>query len=366
MRNSFLVSLALLISLTAFGQKKVLDHPDFDIWNRIQGSSIANDGKFIMYSLQKGEKDSHLKIKDGKAQLVFEHERGERGRFTFDSKYAVFTVKAWEDSVMEMKRRKVKKNELPKHTLAIYSLENSELVKIGNIESYKLPEKWSSHLAYQLTEIKEEKKADDGEEKDKKSKKKNKKVGKDNGYHLVIRNLASGNQDTVKYVTSYVFAEEGKRLAYVTTGMDSTIQAGVYVVNLENNQKTNILAADEGKYANLAFSKSGQHFGFVADLDTTKALVRPHELYYFTEGSDQAEKLVDADSAPEGYLVSGDGRISFSEDETKLFFGLATPPIVQDTTLLDEEIVNVEVWTYDEPRLYTIQELQVKNDQKTC
>ena len=26
--------------------------------------------------------------------------------------------------------------------------------------------------------------------------------------------------------------------------------------------------------------------------------------------------------------------------------------IVQDTLLLDEEIVNVEVWTYDEPRLY--------------
>ena len=40
------------------------------------------------------------------------------------------------------------------------------------------------------------------------------------------------------------------------------------------------------------------------------------------------------------------------------------PAIVQDTLLLDEEIVNVEVWTYDEPRLYTVQELQVKNDQK--
>ena len=31
---------------------------------------------------------------------------------------------------------------------------------------------------------------------------------------------------------------------------------------------------------------------------------------------------------------------------------------------MDEEIVNVEVWTYDEPRLYTIQEKQVKNDRR--
>jgi len=31
---------------------------------------------------------------------------------------------------------------------------------------------------------------------------------------------------------------------------------------------------------------------------------------------------------------------------------------------LKEEIVNVEVWTYNEPRLYTVQEQQVKNDRK--
>jgi dipeptidyl aminopeptidase/acylaminoacyl peptidase len=365
MRSLLLISLTFLLSLSALGQKKILDHPDFDIWNRIQNSSISNDGKFIMYSLQKGEKDSHLKIKDGNSQLIFEHERGERGQFTFDSQFAVFTLKAWEDSVKEMKRRKVKKNELPKDSLAIYSLPGKQLVKIGNIQSYKLPEKWSSHLAYQLTEIKEEKKEENGDdEKEKKPKKKGKKVGRENGYHLVLRNLATGSQDTIKYVKDYVFAKEGKRLAYVTTGMDSTIEAGVYVTNLEAIQTTNVLTAKEGKYYNLGFSDSGKHFGFVADLDTTKALVRPNELYYYAEGATAAMKLVDAGTAPEGYRVSSDSDLSFSKDESKLFFGLATPPILQDTTLLEEEIVNVEVWTYDEPQLYTVQELQVKNEQK--
>ena len=43
---------------------------------------------------------------------------------------------------------------------------------------------------------------------------------------------------------------------------------------------------------------------------------------------------------------------------------MAKPPIVKDTTLLEEEIVNVEVWTYNEPQLYTVQELQLKNDLK--
>ena len=56
--------------------------------------------------------------------------------------------------------------------------------------------------------------------------------------------------------------------------------------------------------------------------------------------------------------------IIFGKSLSKLYFGLALPEIVQDTLLLKEEIVNVEVWTYDEPRLYTVQEQQVKKDRK--
>ena len=378
--KTLITALFMALALTSFAQKKVLDHPDFDIWNRIQASSISADGNFIMYSLQKGEKDSHLMIKDSDAKTVFQHERGEKGKFSWDSEFAVFTVMAWKDSVKEMKRRKVKKADLPKDSLAIYNLSSKSLTKIGHIESYKLPEKWSTHLAYQLTDIKAVKKEEKEQEEDKseeeesevekektektKSKKKAKKVGKENGYHLVVRNLATGAQDTIKYVTNYVFAKEGQRLAYVTTGIDSVLQAGVYVVDLETNQTTNVLGEDKGKYSNLAFSESGKHLGFIADLDTTKALVRPNELYYFVEGTSAAEKLMDENSAPGDYLVSADGKISFSEDETRMFFGLATQPIVKDTTLLDEEIVNVEVWTYNEPQLYTYQELQVKNEEK--
>ena len=70
------------------------------------------------------------------------------------------------------------------------------------------------------------------------------------------------------------------------------------------------------------------------------------------------------DSSPDGYKVSPYGDIKFSENESKLYFGLGLPEIVQDTLLLDEEIVNVEVWTYDEPRLYTVQEKQIENDMK--
>ncbi|MDT0606707.1 alpha/beta hydrolase family protein [Croceitalea rosinachiae] len=356
--------LLLLIQISLSAQKKVLDHEDYKIWSTVQDETIASDGSHVLYSIERGEKDHYLKVQDGKGDFVLEYDRGEKGHFTYDSKYAVFSIKAWKDSVVAMKKRKVKKKDLPKDSLGIFHLENKSLVKIGNIKSYKVPEKWSGYIAYQLEEIKKEKKEEEKDSTTAKEKKKDKpkKVGKDNGYHLVLRNLENGNQDTIKFVKDYTFAKKGRYLAYTTTGATKDDNAGAFVLNLETNLTTTLHQAEKAKYFKLNFSDSGKNLGFVVDTDTTKIQLRPNELYLWQEGKSSAEKLMDNASTPHNYVVSKYGDVHFSKDESKLFFGLAKPPIEKDTTLLDEEIVNVEVWTYDEPKLYTVQELQLKND----
>lgn len=362
--KALLTSLLILTTIVTFAQKKVLDHKDFEIWNAIKNKQISADGNYVMYSLEKGEKDNFLKIKDSKAKLIFEHERSQNGNFTPNSKFALFTIKPWIDSVIELKRNKVKKDKLPKDTLGIYNLSDQTITKIANVKSYKTPKKWSGYVAYLLDNVKADKKEKDPKKKNSAKKKATKKVGKENGYHLVLRNLNTNAQDTIKFVKDYLFAEEGKRFTYITTGVDSTSSEGVYVVDLQNDKVVTIFKGDKAKYYQLSISNSGKNVGFIVDADTTKVQVRPNELYVWSEGKLNAEKQLDANSAPKGYRVSSDGKINFSKDETKMYFGLATPPIVKDTTLLDEEIVNVEVWTYDEPRLYTVQELDVKADLK--
>ena len=91
---------------------------------------------------------------------------------------------------------------------------------------------------------------------------------------------------------------------------------------------------------------------------------KSNELYNWSFPNQKAKLIVNKTTSPEGYEVSSDGTLNFSNDESKLYFGLALPKIVQDTLLIEEEIVNVEVWTYNEPRLYTIQEKQLNNDKK--
>ena len=360
--------LFILITVTVSAQKKVLDHSDYTLWSTVQGDALSPNGEYIVYSLEKGEKDNFLKLKSVNGNAVFEHERAEKGKFTYDSNYLLFTIKAWKDSVTAMKSRKVKKKDLPKDSLGILNLKNKTLVKIGQIKSYQLPEEWTGYVAYELEEI-SKKKGDKNLEEDKDSipkkkekKGKSKKVGKKTGYHVVLRNLESQKEDTLKFVTDFTFAKKGKWFAYTTTGIGKGGSAGVFVVNLENGQKIEIHNAKKAKYAQLAFSESGKNLGFVVDTDTTKIQVRPNQLFLWQEGKAKAEKLADASSTPKGYLVSADGDVSFSKDESKLFFGLRKPPIIKDTTLTNDEIVNVEVWTYDEPVLYTVQELQLKND----
>ena len=55
---------------------------------------------------------------------------------------------------------------------------------------------------------------------------------------------------------------------------------------------------------------------------------------------------------------------NFSEDGTKLFFGTAPRPLEKDTSLLDEEIVNLEVWSYNDSRLHTQQKVEKDRDLK--
>ena len=56
--------IVLFISFSVFAQKQVLDHTDYAKWNTIKGSMLSPDGKHVLYSLEQGEKDNFLKIKD--------------------------------------------------------------------------------------------------------------------------------------------------------------------------------------------------------------------------------------------------------------------------------------------------------------
>ncbi|MEM7106609.1 MAG: prolyl oligopeptidase family serine peptidase [Bacteroidota bacterium] len=356
-----------LLSTYCIAQKRQMEHADFDTWNRIRNEKISTDGNLVVYHLAPGKGDQIMKVTTVQGKELLSMPRAENSTITYDSKYLIFDIKPALDSLNKMRRNKVKKKDLPKDSLGIYSLSKNSLTKIADVKGHKIPEKWGGYLAYQLQEIKAKKDTAKSDTSDvKKSKtKKSKKVNKENGYHLIVRNLENDVQDTIRYVLDYVFAKEGRVLLYSTTGVDSTILPGVYHIDLGDNSRTPLTRAI-GKYKHLALSKDGQQAAFLSDLDTTKALIRNFQLRYWKTGLDSATVKADKNSnnIPPDWVVSENGNVSFSDDGSRLLFGTSPQPIVQDTTLLPEEMVQVEIWSYQDSRLHTQQNIEVEDDKK--
>jgi dipeptidyl aminopeptidase/acylaminoacyl peptidase len=192
-----------------------------------------------------------------------------------------------------------------------------------------------------------------------------KKVSKKNGFHLVVRQLSTGIEDTLKYVLHYKLAKTGEYLTYTTTGEKEKSEREVYRYNAKTGERTLVFKSHyKTTFSQLAISETGKRLAFVVDTDSSKSLIKKPDIYSWSQGDKKRQLIVTSEDNPEKLLVSSDNALWFSKNESRLFFGLRTPPIVQDTTLLDEEIVNVEVWTYNEPRLYTVQEQNVKKDKK--
>lgn len=359
---AYLLSL-LLLTIPAFSQKKQLDHADFALWKTIEKSKMSPNGNWVAYVLEQGEGqlDNTLIIYDALKSNEIRFDRAEEAHFSADNRFAVFRIKPPIDTLKALRRKKVDKEELPKDTLAIYNLQTGALEKIAGLQSYQLPEKWGDWLAYQYEPIEVDTTERENGEKKKKGKK-----SKDKGHPLVIRQLGTSNQNTFEGVMHYTHSEEGASFLFSSKGQDSSFMAGVYHFDTQNAVLQPLLRHPKGKFEQLTLNKKGEQAAFIADLDTTKAKIRPFVLYHWKLGQDTVSQVV----APGNQFLSNDWMLSehynlkFADNSSKLYFGIAPPPILQDTSILEEEIVNVEVWSYQDTRLYTQQEVQLERDRK--
>lgn len=349
--------------------KKPLSHTVYDSWKEIPYKALTPDGNFAAFTLNPQDGDGKLILHNIKTNAQDSVKRASEITLTFDSRFAIFKIKPPQKLVKDLRRQKKKKEDLPKDSLGIYSFTTRKTEKIADVKSFIVPQKSGGVLAYQL-DAKKEEKPKTGEAPNSDPGKKPKKVKKnsdDNGYTLVVRNFAEGKEKQFGFVKDYSIAKYGQGLLFTSTGNDSTMKAGVYWYNLQTEElKTLHEGNPKFKYKGLSISEDGTQSAFLVDTDTTKALVRHFKLYHWKKEYASAQ-LLDVETSlgiPQNWIVSEHYAPLFSKDGSKLFFGSAPKPIVQDTTLLPEEIVSVEVWRGDDDYIYPQQNRQLENEKK--
>ncbi len=355
------IALAFFFHLNAQDySKKRMDASVFEEWKSISAVQISNDGQWVTYNLSTEEKDKKLHLINTKTLAQKSFPRAENAKITYDNAHLIYTSSPPIDSIKAMRRKKMKDDELPGDTLCIYDLRTSNLEKIPDFSNYKIPEKWSGFIFYQLKpKIGEGKGAKVGVDSltqeitlewDKEN--------EENGSRLYFKNLNSSRLDSFIYVKDYVLAEESANVLFHSIGDDSTFLNGVYKYDLEI-RRLDVLTKDKGEVKNLTLNKSGQKAAFHINRDTNDLQVLPFEMMY-AEGAKKAKSIAHHNSRniPSGWYINEFSKPYFSKDQSALFYGIKPRPILQDTALLEDEIVNVEVWSYKDKMLHTQQKVR--------
>jgi hypothetical protein len=364
--TSLLLSTAAIAQPTLSSSKKALDHTVYDSWKEITYEELTPDGKYAAFTINPQDGDGKLVFYNLKTAMQDSVHRAADISLTYDSRYAIFKIKPQQNLIKELRRQKKKKDELPKDSLGLYSFLTRKTEKLPNIKSYKVPEKASGWVAYQV-DAKKEEKAKTENTTDKENSKKAKKNNEDNGYTLVLRKLSDSKEISFEFVTNYQFAKFGQGLLFSSTGNSTSLEPGVYWYDLQS-EKLNVLYNGHSKYKfkGLSISEVGDQSAFLVDTDTTKALIRDFKLYHWKKGEPIAQ-LLDVKAAsnfPKNWLLSEYYTPLFSKKGDKLFIGTAPTPMVQDTTLLQEEIVNVEIWHSEDAYIYPMQNVRLENEKK--
>ncbi|HOS72895.1 MAG TPA: prolyl oligopeptidase family serine peptidase [Bacteroidales bacterium] len=366
-KNHILTVLFLALSLTVSSQtKRTLTIDDLSEWNRIRENIISDDGSFCAFVYEPWDGDPVARLFDGQGseKATFPYSSGIR--FTSDSRFLIFTITTPKEEIKKLKLKKVKKDDMPVNSLGIYDISAGSTDTIYRIKSYKLPAKWPGWLAYQCEPQKKGIVPADRQDSDTSSTERKKTVqeSEDNGYHLIIRNLTDKSSDTVRFVTSYVFAEEAPVLVCSTSGGEDETAAGVLVIDLERNRRSEIFNG-KGRFRQLTVAKDGKRAAFLMTADMKDKTGNNYSLFWW-KGSGNALLAANQGTPgiPEKWIISENGQLVFAEKSQRLFFGTSPENRIRDTTILDEDRPNVDVWHYAEGKLHTVQVIDRERDMK--
>jgi dipeptidyl aminopeptidase/acylaminoacyl peptidase len=364
--------LIIFLLNNSYGQNLKKMTPEvYSQWNKVKNVQMSDSCELIVYSLEKEVGDKKLAIYKKATDQTYFFNRVRKYNTDPSGQYVVFLKGLSYDSLRTLQRKKTSKDKLPKDSLSIFNAMNQSIITIEEIEDFKMPDKYSGYLFYtkklkiSTPKINDSLSIDttelvkivDNKEKTKKSPCETK--------ALIIRKLDTGTEDTIRNVKDYVFAKDFPKLAYCQCSGDSIAMYNVNIMDL-NNGLNKVIKTDLTEATQMSFDNKGIHFAFLGLELKSDAKQKPYDVYINTESDTTAYSLTNKVNTikPQDWVISSDKAISWSETGKRLFFGIAPIRPVRDTTLLDDEIVNVEIWHHDSPRLYTQQEASISNDSK--
>lgn len=403
--------LLLLLPLFSISQKKPLDHSVYDSWESIGERYISNDGKIVVYTINVQEGDSRLIIQETSGKILQTIPRGYNAAISYNTAFVVCKIKPTFKQTRDAKIAKKKPEDMPKDSLAIFHISTNKLEKIERVKSYKLPQENGNWLAYLLekklpqtnikpnpdsaTQIKEltrqteklQQQLDSLKTKlnnaltngiatllpqtENKAATPKKEDDIEEGTELVLRNLATRKEETIRLVQEYLFSKSGNAFVVETTKRNgnSKLQSIIQHTWLPSMHIDTLLKGFKDAKG-FVFDEDGYELAFMASFDTSKNEQKNYSVYRAFNVFDAVTPFTIDEINTKKYTLQKDWRInenatlSFSKNGDRLFFGTSPLLPIKDTTLPEFERVNVDVWHYNDDDLMSVQLKQLDANTK--
>ena len=318
-------------ALMAQTGNKPITADDLVAWQRITQQEIANNGEWTACRMEPWKGDATVFLYNKKGQLSASFATAGEFQFSSSSSYLVVSRKPALALVEALKVKKTKVNEMPMNSLTIHTL-HGESQQLDSIRTYSMATQ-TDWLAYQQGR-------------------------KDST--LYICSLDGTKTYTRPSVTNYGFARD-KGMIYYLSGNKSGQK--LWLLNLATGATTAIKEG-KGKFSQITFDRSGNQLAFLY-ADNEKTAYKNTQLW-LSSNAEQAHNVIPAHSTsmPADWVVSAHSRLAFSHSGNRLFFGTSPVPRQKDTLVLAENRPYVQVWSWDEPVQYTVQQHNKEEDLK--
>ena len=328
---AFVACLGSLSPALAQNASKSLTIDDLVTWQRITDREISDNGKWVACKMEPWEGDATVYLYAAQGQETATFSPADKFAFSASSGYLVVTQTPGKSTVDSLKILKTKEDKMPMNTLVIYSVAGKKET-IDSLKTFKLADE-ADWIAYQRGR-------------------------KDST--LYVRSRDGSKTFQFPTVTDFQFAKKSGMLYYTSAAEG---EAGIFTLNPEKGSPA-LIKEGKGVFKQTTFDEKGERLAFLycADKDSSyKAL----SLWLSEHNAPAKEIATRGNKAfPAEWVINENGMLQFSKSASRLFFGTSPEPRQKDTTQLAENRPNVQVWSWDEPVQYTIQNYNKEKDLK--
>lgn len=332
----YLVLLQCVLLLTAdhLSAQRAITPDDLANWKRISQQLISNNGEWIACKISPWWGDATVKLFNKKGSEMVSYTPADAFSFSASSEYLILSQPPGKAITDSLKLQKVKKEKMPLNKLIIRHVSGKEDI-IDSINNYKVNEfaDWMAYTRHQ------------------------------NDSTLHIRSLDGETTFTFPAVTSFQFAKKNDALFFVSLGDTINAKAGIYTF-IPREQKMTLIKEGKGVFKQPSLSEKGNLLAFLY-CEEKDSVYKALNLWLSIQNQ-PAQQIASRSSKefPDGWVISEHGKLEFSENGQRLFFGTSPEPQQKDTTQLAENLPLVEIWKWDEHTQYTVQKFEKENDLK--